>query len=93
MSKPKTVVGQTENRFNKPSPSIEGDCRTQPVPATAPAMPDDAQAMGLVKKFELSLSKFGPDEPWIVGTAHTGIRGRDHDLNRAVYEYVEKAAP
>ena len=54
---------------------------------------DDAQAMALVKKFQLNLGFNKEDEDWVVESIDEGKEwciGIRHDLNRAIVECVAK---
>jgi hypothetical protein len=64
------------------------------IPQPLPYNPlhDDAQAMALVKKFELGLGR-GKDRSWIAHTtreAGTFCHSSNNDLNRAICECVAK---
>jgi len=53
---------------------------------------DDAQAMALVKKFDISISRGGQatESPWWRATIHLRRGCSDKDLNRAICECVAK---
>lgn len=52
---------------------------------------DDAQAMALVKKFEISIRKIDPDR-WDAWIPLLPADGSNADLNRAIVECVAKMA-
>lgn len=83
------AMGYSGFRYHGNNPGYE--CASvNEIPERYWPLRDDSQAMGLVKKFRLSLDGVDKSKKWFAGDWKTVSFAMDADLNRAICECVAK---